>query len=163
MMACFKFEEDISCQYDPLGIIQDKRINLKRGVYEHIGTERMDKFANKLVFSDGDESNSEDTEIAKGLALVSSQEKGKNILGQEKTSPTSKKKKVKMVKVLKEPPFQILEHSSIKKMIVKGEVTSTQSIIDHYLELNDQTKTNDWDKLKSTIAPQLISSLDKEK
>ena len=47
--------------------------------------------------------------------------------------------------------------------MVKGEVTTTQSIIDHYSEPNDQTKTNDQDKLKSTAAPQLISALDKEK
>ena len=46
---------------------------------------------------------------------------------------------------------------------IKGEVTTTQSIIDHYLELNIQTKTNDQSKLKSSTAPQLISALDKEK
>lgn len=54
-MACFQFEEDISCQYDPLIIIQEKRKKLKRGVYEHKGTEEMNKLANKLVFSDRDE------------------------------------------------------------------------------------------------------------
>lgn len=123
----------------------------------------MNKLANKLVFSDGDESDSEDTEIAKGLAFVSVQEKGKRPLGQEKTSPGSEKKRVKRFKVLKEPPFQILELSSPNIMIVKGKVTTTQSIIDHYSKLNDQTKTNDQDKLKSTVAPQLISALDKEK
>lgn len=48
-------------------------------------------------------------------------------------------------------------------MIIKGEVTTTQYIIDHYSELNIQTKTNDQDKLKSYVAPQLISALDKEK
>ena len=63
-MVFFQFEEDISCQYDPLGIIQEKRKKLNRGVYEHTGTKQMNKLANKLVFSDGDESDSEDTEIA---------------------------------------------------------------------------------------------------
>ena len=65
-------------------------------------------------------------------------EKGKRPLGHEKTSPTSKKKRVKRVKVLKEPHFHILEHSSPNIMMVKGEVTTTQPIIDHYSELNDQ-------------------------
>jgi hypothetical protein len=48
-------------------------------------------------------------------------------------------------------------------MIIKGKETTTQSIIDHYSELNIQTKTNDHDKLKSPTTPQLISALDKEK
>ena len=51
IMACFQFEEDIACQYDPLGIIQEKRRKLKQGAYEHTGTERMSKLANKLTFS----------------------------------------------------------------------------------------------------------------
>ena len=55
----------------------------------------MNKLANKLVFSYGDESESEDTEIAKGLALVSVQEKGKRPLGLEKASPALEKKRVK--------------------------------------------------------------------
>ena len=42
-------------------------------------------------------------------------------------------------------------------------MTTTQSIIDHYSELNIQTKTNDQHNLKGYIAPQLISALDKEK
>lgn len=84
IMACIQFEEDISCQYDPLGIIQEKRKKLKRGVYEHKGTEEMNKLENKRIFSYGDESDSEDTKIAKGLALVTVQEKCKRRLGQEK-------------------------------------------------------------------------------
>ena len=40
----------------------------------------MNKLANKLVFSDEDESDSEYIEIAKGLALVTVQEKGKRPL-----------------------------------------------------------------------------------
>ena len=85
----------------------------------------MNKLANKLVFLDGDESYSEDTEIAKSLALVSVHEKGKRPLGHEKTSPASEKKRVKRVKVLKEPPFHILEHSSPNIMMVKGKVTTS--------------------------------------
>ena len=38
IMVFFQFEEDIACQYDPLGIIQEKRRKLKLGAYEHIGT-----------------------------------------------------------------------------------------------------------------------------
>lgn len=55
IMVCFQFEEDMSCQYDPLRIIQEKRKKLRWGVYEHTGTEWMNKLENKLVFSDGDE------------------------------------------------------------------------------------------------------------
>ena len=51
IMVCFQFEEDIPCQYDPLGIIQEKRKKLKRGVYEHKGTEEMSKLENQLTFS----------------------------------------------------------------------------------------------------------------
>ena len=122
----------------------------------------MNKSENKLSFSDGDESDSKDTKIEKSLALVSVHEKGKRPLGHEKTSPSLEKKKVKKVKMSKEPPFHILEHSSLNIMMVKGEVATRQSIIDHYSELNDQIKLNDQDKLKSIDAPQLISALDKE-
>ena len=47
--------------------------------------------------------------------------------------------------------------------MVKGEVTTTQSIVDHYSELKDHIKLNDQDKLKSAATPQLISDLDREK
>ena len=119
----------------------------------------MNKLANKLTSLDGDESDFEDTQIAKSLALMSVHEKGKRPSGSEKTSPTSEKKKVKRVKLSKEPPFHILEHSSPNIMMVKGEVTTTQSVIDHYLELKDQIKFNDQDKLKSVATPHLISAL----
>ena len=52
----------------------------------------MNKLINKLVLSDGDESDSKDIEIAKTLALLSVHEKGKRPLGQEKTTPTSRRK-----------------------------------------------------------------------
>ena len=58
IMVCFQFEEDIACQYDPLGIIQEKRRMLKQEAYEHTRTERMSKLANKLTFLDGYESDS---------------------------------------------------------------------------------------------------------
>ena len=85
----------------------------------------MSKLANKLTFLDADESDFEDTQIAKSLALVSVHEKGKRPSSFEKTSPASKKNKVKRVKLSKEPPFHILEHSSPNIMMVKGEVTTT--------------------------------------
>ena len=125
IMVCFQFEEDIACQYDPLGIIQEKRRKLKRGACEHTGIERMSKLANKLTFSDEDELDSEDTQIEKSLALVSVHEKGKRPSSSEKTSPASEKKKVKTVKLSKEPPFHILEHFSPNIMMIKGEVTTT--------------------------------------
>ena len=48
-------------------------------------------------------------------------------------------------------------------MIIKGETTTTQSIINHYSNLTTQTKTDNQSKLKSSSTPQLISALDKEK
>ena len=123
----------------------------------------MSKLENKITFSDEGERDFEDTEIIKSLALVAVQEKGKMPLEQEGTSPTSEKKKVKRIKLSKEPTLQVHENSSPKIMIIKGEVTNTQSIIDHYSVLNIQTKTNDQSKLKSSISPQLISALDKQK
>ena len=80
----------------------------------------MNKLANKLAFSNGDELDYKDTEIAKSLALVLVHEKGKMPLGSEKTSPASEKKKVKRDKMSKEPPFHILEHFSPSIMMVKG-------------------------------------------
>ena len=65
----------------------------------------MSKLANKLTFLDGDESDSEDTQIAKSLALVSAHKKGKSPSGSEKTSPASEKKKVKRVNCQRNLPF----------------------------------------------------------
>ena len=53
-----------------LELYKKKGKKLKRGVYEHKGTEEISKLANKLIFSDEGESDSEDTEITKRLALV---------------------------------------------------------------------------------------------
>lgn len=100
----------------------------------------MRKLENKITFSDEDKLDSEDTEIDKSLAFVTVQEKGKRPLDQEVTSPTQEKKKVKRIKISKEPTSQVLEDSSPNIMIIKGEVTTTQSIFDHYSELNIQTK-----------------------
>ena len=47
-------------------------------------------------------------------------------------------------------------------MIIKGEVTTTQSIIDHYSDLNTQ-KIDNQSKLKISSTPKLINALDKEK
>ena len=33
MMACYKFEEDQACQYDPYHIVSNKRKNMRRGGY----------------------------------------------------------------------------------------------------------------------------------
>ena len=52
ILACFGFEEDVSCQYDPIKIIQEKRKELKRGKYDHKGTSEMEKLANKFTYLD---------------------------------------------------------------------------------------------------------------
>ena len=51
------------------------------------------------------------------------------------------------------PALQVLEHSSPNTMIIKGETTTTQSIIDHYSDLNTQMKTDNQSKLKSSSTP----------
>ena len=94
-MVFFKFEEDIPCQYDPLGIIQEKIKKLKLGVYEHKGTIEISKLENKLIFSDEGESDSKDIEIIESLDMVIVQEKGKRPLEQEEILPTTKKKKIR--------------------------------------------------------------------
>ena len=65
----------------------------------------MSKLANKLTFSDEGELDSEDNETTKSLALVTVKEKDKRPLDQEGTSPTSEKKKVKRIKLSKDPSF----------------------------------------------------------
>ena len=78
------------------------RKKLKRGVYEHKGTEEMSKLENELTFSDEGELDSEDIEIIKSLDLVTVQEKGKRHLEQQGILPTTKKKKIKKLKLSKE-------------------------------------------------------------
>ena len=51
-------------------------------------------------------------------------------------------------------------------MVIKGKATSTQSIIEHYSDLNAQMRKDresKHDKLKNISSPQLISVIDKEK
>ena len=43
IMAYFKFPIDVACQYDPYHLIANKKKKLKRGNYQHQGTEEMDK------------------------------------------------------------------------------------------------------------------------
>ena len=146
--------------------MQEKRKKFKRGVYEHKDTEEMGKLANKRIFSYEGESDSEATEIIESLDLVTVQEKGKRPLEQEEVLPTTKKKKIKKLKLSKETALQVLEHPSSNIMIIKGETTTTQSILEHYSDLNAQMKTDKQrkqSKLKSPSTPQLISALDKDK
>ena len=123
----------------------------------------MSKLANKLTFSYEGELECEYIEIIKSFPLGTIQEKGKRPLEQGGTLPTIEKKKVKKLKLSKEPAVQVLKHFSPNIMIIKGETTTTQSIIDHYSYLNTQMKMDNESKLKSSSTPQLISALDKEK
>jgi hypothetical protein len=50
IMASFKFPIDVACQYDPYHLIANKKKKLKRGTYQHQGTEEMDKTANLLSY-----------------------------------------------------------------------------------------------------------------
>ena len=49
-MASFKFPIDVACQYDPYHLIANKKKKLKRGTYQHQGTEEMDKTTNLLSY-----------------------------------------------------------------------------------------------------------------
>ena len=50
IMASFKFPIDVACQYDPYHLISNKKKKLKRGTYQHQGTEEMDRNANLLSY-----------------------------------------------------------------------------------------------------------------
>jgi hypothetical protein len=50
IMACFCFQEDPSCQYDPHHIISNRRKKQKRSRYDHKGTIEMEQMVNKLTF-----------------------------------------------------------------------------------------------------------------
>lgn len=66
MLTYFGFEEDVSCQYDPIKIIQEKRKKLKIGTYEHKGTPEMEKLANKFAYSDEEK----DSEESKAMEIT---------------------------------------------------------------------------------------------
>ena len=55
IMACFGFQEEPSCQYDPHHIISDRRKKQKRSRYDHKGTNEMEQMANKLTLSSEEE------------------------------------------------------------------------------------------------------------
>ena len=59
IMACFGFQEEPSCQYDPHHIILDRRKKHKRSRYDHKGTYEMEKMANKLTLSSEDEESND--------------------------------------------------------------------------------------------------------
>ena len=126
----------------------------------------MSKLENKLIFLDEGESDSEDTKIIESLDLVIVQENGKRPLEQEEIMPTTEKNKIKNLKLSDDPSLQVLEHPSSNIMIIKGETTTTQSILEHYSDLNAQMKNDKQgkkSKLKSPSTPLLISALDKDK
>ena len=70
----------------------------------------MNKLANKIIFLDEGESDSKETKIIESLALVTVQEKGKRPLEEEQILSTIEKKKIKKLKLSKEPTLQVLEH-----------------------------------------------------
>ena len=78
MLTCFRFQEDVSCQYDPVRVIQEKGKKLKRGTYEHRCTFEMEKLANKFTYSDEDK-YSEEVEAMEITVLTKEEEikKGK--------------------------------------------------------------------------------------
>lgn len=76
ILACFGFQEDVSCQYDPIKIIQEKRKKLKRGTYDHRGTSEMEKLANKFTYPN-EEKDSEEAEAIETTTLTKVEGKGK--------------------------------------------------------------------------------------
>ena len=55
IMACFGFQEEPSCQYDPHHIISNRRKKQKIIRYDHKGTVEMEQMANKLTLSSEEE------------------------------------------------------------------------------------------------------------
>ena len=53
--ACFGFQEEPSCQYDPHHIISNRRKKQKIIRYDHKGTVEMEQMANKLTLSSEEE------------------------------------------------------------------------------------------------------------
>ena len=62
MLACYKFEEDQTCQYDPSNIISRRRKKPRRGKYEQKVGLYMMKLANRLTYLSGEEESPMDSE-----------------------------------------------------------------------------------------------------
>ena len=92
ILARFKFEQDVPCQYDPIKIIQEKRKKLKRGKYDHKGKSEMEKLANKFTFSD-EEEHSDEVEVIESTTLTKVEEKGKRPVEQDCAQGSTEKKK----------------------------------------------------------------------
>ena len=110
ILACFTFEEDVSWQYDPIKIIQEKTRKLKRGKYDHKDTSEMEKLANKFTYSD-EEKDSEEVKAMESTDLTKVEEKGKIPLEQDCAQGSIERERAKKPKLAKEPVLQIVEHT----------------------------------------------------
>ena len=129
MLTFFKFERDASCQYDPVGVIHEKRRKLKRGTYEHKGTSKMNKLENKFVYSD-EEKDSKEVEVMEIKILIEEEAKGKRPMKQDGAKGSNEKKKVKEPKLSTTPLLQIVEHNQA--------IIESRSIIQNYAELEEK-------------------------
>ena len=143
--------KNISCQYDLVRVIQEKRKKLKRGTYEHIVTSKMEKLENKFAYSD-EGKDLEEAEAMEIIVLTKEEEKGKISMKQDCVEGSTEKKKVKRPKLSKEHILQIVEHTQ--------SMVNTQSIIQSYTDVKE--KEIKLDKLMDTQSPQLISALEKD-
>ena len=151
MLICFSFEGDVSCQYDPIRVIHEKRKKLKRGTYEHRGTSEMEKIANKFVYSD-EEKDLEEVEAMEIIVLTKEEGKGERPIKQDCVEGSTVKKKVKKPKLSTNPLLQIIEQTQ--------SIIDSQSIIQSYNELKE--KEIKQGKMKDTRFPQLINALNKD-
>ena len=69
ILSYFRFEEDVPCQYYPIKIIPEKIKKLERGKYDHKGTSKLEKLANKFTFLD-EEKDSDEVEAIENTALT---------------------------------------------------------------------------------------------
>lgn len=165
IMACFGFNLDFSCQYDPLEIISKKRKRQKRGNYEHQETPKMEQMTNKLTLPSDLDRQSEMMDLTT-TSNVQTYPKGKRKVGQDPmiattTSPTTKK-----LKLFKDPFLQIVDYPTPTMETVIGEqVDIEKTLIEHYGSLKmqaSQEREITEEKFRSTQPPQLISALDKK-
>jgi hypothetical protein len=123
IMACFGFQEEPSCQYDPYHIISDRRKKHKRNMYDHKGTYEMEKVANKLALSSEDE-ESDDVEEMDTTSMITVDDKGKRPM--EITESNVVDKKAKKTRLVKEPFLQVVEYPTPNMTVDEGKTIDTK-------------------------------------
>ena len=166
IMDCFGFALDHSCQYDTLHIFPKKKKRKKRGNYEHQGTPKMEKMANKLTLPSDPNRKSEMMDLVT-TSNPKIDPKGKRKVVQDPMiTTTSAIPSAKKLKVFKDPFLQIVDYPTPTMQTIIGEKVDTEkTLIEHYGSLKlqaSQERESIEEKLRSTQPPQLISALEKK-